>query len=131
MRRISALVLPLLTAACMDSDNPVAMRNAGPDFGAALTQAQCQQIARRHVGPYLLRPTSARYKWGKCKPDTLAAKPWLGLPRQSGYAIALRVDAQNAWGNYTGYKKYQLLIRDGNVVRRLRQSSETGVMERY
>lgn len=131
MSRYSALLLPLLTAACMESGGTIATRNTGPDFGAAMTQSQCQSIARRHVEPYLQRPSSAQYRWTVCRADTLGAKPWLGLPRQSGYAIDFQVNAQNNWGNYTGFKKYVVLIHDGQVIRRLRQSSETGVLERY
>lgn len=130
MLRPLSLMAACFTAACVNTTE-FASRSAPPDYGSAIAQTQCQDIARRHVGVTLLKPQTARYKWGRCMADTLAPKPLLGLPKQSGYAMSFEVDAQNAWGKYTGYRSYEILIRDGKVVRRTRRSAETGMWETF
>ena len=107
------------------------MSTRDANFGAPISQSDCQALAKRHIAPYLRSPATARYKFSKCRPDTARAKPWLRLPRQSGYAIKVAVNAQNQWGNYIGYRDYEILIRDGQVIRRLRETQKPGVMERY
>ena len=130
MIRPFVVLAPFALAGCLSSAD-ISTRNTPTDYGATISQAECQAKARRHVDPTLLRPTSAKYKFGRCLPDTLGAKPLLGLPRQSGYAMAFAVDAQNAWGSYTGFRNYEILFYNGGVVRRVRTSLETGVWEAF
>ena len=129
---IGKLMAPALLAGCMGSGDGVeALRQAPPDFGRPVAQSDCQSLARRHIDPYLRDASSARYRFSKCAPKTLGANPMQGLPKQSGYAITAKVDSKNGFGFYTGERTYVLLINDGKVTRRMRQTQRSASMERY
>ena len=121
MKRVIPLTLPFALAGCL-AGGDFASRNTNVDYGPAVSQQTCQQIAKRHVGPTLLKPDTAQYKFGRCMADTLSPKPLIGLPKQSGYAMSFAVNGQNAFGTYTGFKNYEVLIYNGAVVRRIRQN---------
>ena len=101
------------------------------EYGLPISQENCQALAKRHIAPFLKHPATAKYKFSRCRAETARAKPFLGLKRQRGYAIDVQVNAQNKWGSYTGFKDYEILIRDGKVIRRLRETQKPGIMERY
>ena len=130
MLKLIVPLLPFALAGCLGSGEIVS-RNAAPDYGTATPQAECQEIAKRHVGPTLLRPDQARYKFGRCMADTLSPSILLGIPPQSGYAMAFEVDTMNGFGSRTGFRSYEILIHNGQVIRRLRRSLENGMWERF
>lgn len=103
---------------------------APPDYGRAMSQSQCQALARRNVEPYLRNPRDARYSWGKCEAQTMAANIFKGIPKQSGYGMRFYVNSTNKWGKYTGATEYVILIHDGKVVRRMR-AADLGGYEYY
>lgn len=125
-----ALCLPILLAGCLGSGDLV-LRNKTPDFGTPVEQTACQDIAKRHVAPTLLKPDSARYRFGRCMADTLGPNVLLGIRPQSGYAMSFEVDAENGFGVHTGFRAYEILIHNGQVTRRLRRSLETGMWETF
>jgi len=100
------------------------------DYGRKISQAECQAIAQRNVAPYLRNPSAAEYRWGRCTAQTMSANVFKKLPRQSGYGMEFSVNSTNKWGHYTGYTAYQILIKDGQVLRRLRQG-DRGAWEKY
>jgi len=100
------------------------------NFGKPISQSQCQTIARKHVEPYLRNPSAARYQWGTCEATTMKPFVMQKLPMQSGYGMHFKVNSTNKWGKYTGYTDYVILIRDGEVIRRMRQS-DRGSMQKY
>ena len=130
MRRMLPLALPLVLAGCLEAGDLVS-RNKAPDYGSAIQQTECQTIAKRHVGPTLLKPDRARYKFGRCMADTLSPNILLGIGAQSGYAMSFEVAAENGFGRSTGFRSYEILIHNGEVVRRLRRNIESGMWERF
>jgi len=100
------------------------------DFGRAISQSQCQAIARKHVEPYLRNPSAVKYQWGKCEAKTMKPYALQKLPMQSGYGMTFKVNSTNKWGKYTGYTDYVILIHDGEVIRRMR-ATDRGAMKKY
>jgi len=101
-----------------------------PDFGKPISQRQCQALARKHVEPYLRNPSAAKYQWGTCEAQTMKGYPLQQIGRQSGYGMHFRVNSTNKWGKYTGYTDYVILINDGQVIRRMRET-DRGAMKKY
>ena len=105
---------------------PLLGKKEPADYGRKVSQNQCQTIARRNVEPYLRNPGAAEYRWGKCQAQTMSANIFKKLPKQSGWGMEFFVNSTNKWGRYTGFTRYQILIKDGQVVRRLRQNDRGG-----
>ena len=120
-----ALVL-VLALSSMAEAGPLFGKKEPADYGRKLSQGQCQAIARRNVEPYLRNPGAAEYRWGNCQAQTMNANVFKRLPKQSGYGMQFYVNSTNKWGRYTGYTAYQILIKDGQVLRRLRQTDRGG-----
>lgn len=130
MKKVALATSVLLLSGCMDGIG-FSTKSSPPDYGPAIDQQSCQDIARKHIEPILLKPRSALFKFGRCMPDTLGARPDLGLPDQSGYAMAFEVDSKDANDLYSGFQYYEFLIYDGKVMRRIRQSPGSRVWERF
>lgn len=110
----SAMVL----AGCATGPSPEQVSAA--DYGAPMTQNQCEQIARRQIAREAWKdPESLRVAFGFCgKGYVLGGKPTSYIPRGVvvyGYAIEGSVNAKNSFGGYAGPKPFFVLIRDGVV----------------
>ena len=105
-----------LLAGC--AAQPTQMEVAAADYGQAISQDQCNAIATETISSALRDAGSAQYRFGNCAPLAAHSIPILGIPIQYGYAIPVEVNAKNAYGGYTGFTPYFVLIRNGEVIRR-------------
>ena len=85
---------------------------SGIDYGIAPTDTQCQQTAARHIGSMLKDPYSAQYRFTACDKNHLTV--W----RKSyhGYHIGGFFNSKNSYGGYAGETRFDLIIRDGEVI---------------
>ncbi len=71
-----------------------------------------QAIITRWLGERLVDPASANVEFGE---------PTAGEVRQknvkaSGYRVEFRVNSRNKFGQYTGFQKHAVLIRNGEII---------------
>ena len=71
-----------------------------------------REIITRWVGERLLDPASAQLEFT----NPVAAEIKTKTGRASGYAVDFRVNSRNKFGMYTGFQKYRVLIRNGEIV---------------
>lgn len=102
----------MLIAGCVSAPTEKEFENA--DYGAALSQQQCEAGVIESMRLYLNDAQSAVYDFGEC------ATGWMPVKgkKQFGYFIKANINARNIYGAYMGYTLYQFLLRDGVVVGR-------------
>jgi len=113
------IVIAVLGTVTACATMPTEEEMAKADFGAYMTQTECENSARKVMNILLKDPGSAQYQFGKCKKQGFSSVPILRLPKQYGYAIEFTVNAKNSFGGYTGAKRYLFLFKNGILLRKL------------
>lgn len=97
-------------ASCVSAPTAEQMQNA--DYGNY--PDNYETIIKSYMSRLLKDPVSATYDCGS------ANKGWAGGglsgPIQYGYGVSCYINAKNSFGGYVGAKKYNFLIRNGQVV---------------
>ena len=61
----------------------------------------------------LLEPGSAKFEWGEPQAGELKKK---GGEALAGYSVEFKVNSRNKFGMYTGFQRYRVLIRNGEIL---------------
>jgi hypothetical protein len=69
-------------------------------------------IITRWVNERLVDPASAQLEFG----EPVAGEVKQKTAKASGYRVEFRVNSRNKFGTYTGWQKYQVLIRNGEII---------------
>lgn len=105
----------LLLAGCASA--PTAEQLAKADYGRNMAAGECVAIAEQVVGARLRDPNSAQYRHSPCSQGYWTSVPLRGMGVAFGWFQEGQFNAKNAFGGYVGFRPYQVLIRDGAVVR--------------
>ena len=127
MRR-TLLYTTLIAALTGCSSLPSATDMANADFGREIPQSECELIVKQSMQNILKDPYSAQYQFGVCTQRGMASVPIAGLPKQYGYFIPVHINARNSFGGYTGHRLHHFLIKNGEVIRKVRQDEKYDLM---
>lgn len=108
-----ALALPL--AAQQKASSPAASPTASippdsPKYG--IYPIGYREIITRWLSERLADPASAKLEFGEPVAGQVTQK---GV-RASGYRVEFKVNSRNKFGMYTGFQRYQVLIRNGEII---------------
>ena len=89
------------------------------DYGYDLTGEECNIVFELFMEERLKDPDSVRYMHSEksCEKGYFPSVPILGLDIAYGWFMEGKINAKNGYGGYGGYKKYQALIKNGDVIR--------------
>jgi len=124
----SILALASLGGCALAAQKPTMEQFAAADYGAEISQHDCERIAREIISGRLKDPYSAQFTFGTCQKGYEQSVPIMGLPVAFGYYIEGTVNAKNSFGGYVGAKKFTLLMKNGRGVRIRMESGESGLM---
>jgi hypothetical protein len=71
-----------------------------------------RDIITRWLAERLTDPGSAKLEFG----EPVAGEVTQKRVKASGYRVEFKVNSRNKFGMYTGFQKYQVLIRNGEII---------------
>ncbi|HSH38156.1 MAG TPA: hypothetical protein VK993_05165 [Chthoniobacterales bacterium] len=71
-----------------------------------------REIITRWLSDRLLDPSSAKVEFN----EPLAGEIKTKTGRASGYSVEFRVNSRNKFGMFTGFQKFRVLIRNGEII---------------
>lgn len=79
--------------------------------GAALPARQrYEPFVRQQIGTRLRDAESARFEFAEPRQVTCRARLFRTPQRWQGWAVTVRVNARNAYGGYTGFESFEVLM---------------------
>ena len=114
MKLSTFALLPLL-AACASGPTQEQMSNA--NYGRDILAAECVSLAERTIANSLKDPSSAQFRNSQCFKGHWGSVPVLGMGVEFGWVQKGEVNGKNSYGGYVGFRPYQVLIKDGAVIR--------------
>jgi hypothetical protein len=114
MKHIGIIVLATL-AGCASGPTQEQVQNAY--FGRDISAQECTSLAEHFIAGTLIDPTSAQFRNSRCSKGYWDSVPVLGMGVEFGWLQTGEVNGKNSYGGYAGFRTYQVLIRDGAVVR--------------
>ena len=115
MQKIVIFLLTLTLIGCASAPTEEQLQNA--DYGNYQSPNDCVRLAEARIKSTLKDPTSAIFSHSSCMTGYAPKVPLMGLPVEFGYWQNGTVNAKNSFGGYVGSRKYDVLIRNGRVVR--------------
>ena len=112
--KIPIILVPLL-ASC--ASGPTQDQLAKADFGREISTTECTAMAEGVISDGLKDPSSAQFRKSQCTKGSWASVPLLGMGVEFGWLQRGEVNGKNSYGGYVGFRPYQVLIRDGAVIR--------------
>ena len=71
-----------------------------------------REIITRWLGERLADPASAKVEFG----EPVAGEVTQKRVKASGYRVEFKVNSRNRFGTYTGFQKFQVLIKNGEII---------------
>jgi hypothetical protein len=87
---------------------------AKADYGSFQTPEQCRKITENKIKSKLKDPLTAKFNHDSCSKGYMALT---GLPVEFGYLQTGSVNSKDSSGAYTGFTRYNVLIKNGLAVR--------------
>lgn len=125
-KTLLSTALALSLAGCASMPSQEELSNA--DYGREMSQAECESVVKSEAEMFLKDADSAKYQFGVCDKRGLQSIPVMHIPKQYGYFMPVKINAKNAFGGYTGYKLHHFLMKNGEIIRKVRQDGEYGLM---
>lgn len=110
------LGLVILLAGCM-AKGPTALQLSSADYGSHISPDKCVKIAEAQLRSVLKDPFTAHFTHQPCYRGWRSSAPILGFDVEFGYVQNGTVNAKNSYGCYTGASNYNVLIKNGRVLR--------------
>ena len=76
-----------------------------------------ETIIKAYYREYLLDPYSAQYEFSEPRAVCYQEEPLEGGRMLSGYLVAVKVNAKDRKGEYTGQKTEGFLLKDGRIIK--------------
>lgn len=97
---------------------PTHQQMAEADYGSPMTPEQCKSIAHEHISNLMRDPSASQFRADtECEKGWSHKAPLLGLDAAYGYIQSGQANGKNAFGAYVGFRKYQVLMKNGRVIR--------------
>ena len=91
------------------------------DYGAPLT-ADYEAIIKAKFLDTLKDPMSAQYLFSPPQTFWYKEAPLMGGRTYSGYSVAVKVNAKNGFGGYTGFEPYIFIFKNNNLIKILNKN---------
>ncbi len=114
-RGLTVSVMLTTLVACA-ATMPTQDQLAAADYGAPITQSAAEQQALGLLRTILKDPYSAQIEWSSVQTGWIREAPIHGGALRFGYILSASVNAKNSYGGYTGFKPYQFLFFNGDLV---------------
>jgi hypothetical protein len=105
----------VLVTGCASGPTPDQIASAS--YGRDIPLAECTTIGQDLITNMMKDPGSTQFRGTSCAKGYWGSIPLLGMGVQFGWLYQGEVNAKNSYGGYVGFKRFQVLIRDGAVVR--------------
>ena len=119
MKTITLLLVSLTIALPLRAQQPVASPAAAPTASIppdhpkyGIYPIGYREIITRWLSERLADPASAKVEFSEPVAGQVTQK---GV-RASGYRVEFKVNSRNKFGMYTGFQRYQVLIRNGDII---------------
>ena len=119
MKTITLLLVSLTIVLPLRAQQPVASPAAKPTASIppdspkyGIYPIGYREIITRWLSERLADPASAKLEFGEPVAGQVTQK---GV-RASGYRVEFKVNSRNKFGMYTGFQRYQVLIRNGDII---------------
>ena len=114
-------ILFLLSSCVTTQPKPVHPSSYGFHYSAD----ECIKMAEEIITFQLKDPTSAIFRHNTCGKGYMGGG--LFSPKELGYYQSGFVNAKNSYGGYTGFYKYNVLIRSGKIIYYCVAQNEYGI----
>ena len=102
----------------MGPTGPTKEEITNADYGHDMSPEECTTIAQQFITNKLKDPGSAQFRNNtSCVKGYWNASPFQGLSVAFGWLQIGEVNGKNSFGGYVGFTPYQVLIKDGIVIR--------------
>jgi len=117
--KIAKLAIGVITVILLTScaSKPTQNELLSADYGRDMSPEECVSIAQDTISRGLKDPSSAQFRHGTCVKGYWSSVPIMSLKKAYGWYQVGEVNAKNSYGGYVGFKPYQILMKDGYVVR--------------
>lgn len=115
--KIKFAVLAFMSFLTACATGPTQEQLSNADYGRDIPTDECTTTAQHIVADSLKDPSSAQFRNTQCFKGYWGSAPILGLDVAFGWIERGEVNGKNAFGGYVGFRPYQVLIKDGSVVR--------------
>lgn len=89
---------------------PASIPPDSPKFG--VYPIAYREIITKWLSDRLLDPSTAKLEFGEPQAGEIKTK----AGRASGYSVEFRVNSRNKFGMYTGFQKFRVLIKNGEII---------------
>ena len=110
------LSLLIFLGGCV-AKGPTDLQLSNADYGNHISPARCVEIAEAQIRGVLKDPYTAQFTHQPCYRGWGSSVPMLGFEVEFGYVQSGTVNAKNSFGGYTGSSIYNVLIKNGRVLR--------------
>ncbi len=111
-----ALMSGIFISGC--ASTPSADEVSQANYGRDMQPEECIALTERVIGNSLKDPSSAQFRHGgSCVKGFFNNVPVLGLKAAFGWLQVGEVNGKNSYGGYVGFRPYQVLVKDGVVIR--------------
>lgn len=111
---VAALATSILSG-CSSAPTQQQLTNA--DYGRDTEASECVRITEQTISNGLKDPSSAMFRHSQCVKGYWSSVPIMGMGVAFGWLQAGQVNAKNSYGGYVGFRQYQALIKNGQVIR--------------
>lgn len=89
---------------------PASIPPDSPKFG--VYPIAYREIITKWLADRLLDPSTAKLEFNEPQAGEIKTKAGTA----SGYSVEFRVDSRNKFGMYTGFQKFRVLIKNGDII---------------
>ena len=89
---------------------PAAIPPDSPKYG--VYPIAYREIITKWLSDRLLDPSTAKLEFSEPQAGEIKTK----AGRASGYSVEFRVNSRNKFGMYTGFQKFRVLIKNGEII---------------
>lgn len=115
MRKLIGVVGIVGLAGCASGPTQEQVNSA--NYGREIAAQECISLGERVIAGSLKDPAAAQFRNSGCSKGYWGSVPIMGLGVEFGWLQTGEVNGKNSYGGYVGFRPYQVLIRDGAVIR--------------
>jgi len=112
-----AIGIPTILLLVSCASGPTKSQLTHADYGQETSIEECKAIAETIVSRDLKDPSSAQFSHSQCFKGYWGSVPIMGIGVAFGWVQKGQVNAKNSFGGYVGFRPYQVLIKNRQVIR--------------
>lgn len=115
LKAIVIALVPSILSGCASGPTQQQLINA--DYGRDIEASECVRITEQAISSSLRDPSSAQFRHSPCIKGHWGSVPIKGMGVAFGWVQTGQVNGKNSYGGYVGFRQYQALIKNGQVIR--------------